>query len=151
MIKGNLKTLDFYKKLFPKCDKAFDFLKTVSVSMENKKYEIADGIHAMIFDSIPKLPKDRKFEIHEKYIDVQYIIDGYDIIGFKPVDECGEIEIPYNEERDITFYGVQEPDYQVRIKNGDFVMIFPEEAHSPESGDRVSKKVVVKVRIDLLK
>jgi YhcH/YjgK/YiaL family protein len=152
MIKGNLETMDFYAGLFPKCKAAFDFIRKARADMENKRYEIADGIYALSFNSVPKAPQDRKPETHDKYIDIQYVADdSYDIIGFKNKSECGEIDTPYNAEKDITFYKTQEVDSCVKIKKGEFVMIFPDEAHAPESGDRECKKFVVKVRLDLLK
>ncbi|MDR2772610.1 MAG: YhcH/YjgK/YiaL family protein [Elusimicrobiota bacterium] len=151
MIIGNMKNIDFYSALFPKAKKGFDFLKGVSESTENKVYELADGIKAQVFMFKPAAPADRKLETHNEYIDIQFIVSGSDIIGIKPARECNEAIFPYNKERDITFFkGI--PNYSIQIKTGDFAIIFPDEAHAPSSGegDRESKKVVVKVRKDLL-
>ncbi|MDR3244340.1 MAG: YhcH/YjgK/YiaL family protein [Elusimicrobiota bacterium] len=150
MITGDLKNIDFYAGLFPKAKQGFEFLKKATAETENKRYEIEDGIFALVSDCIPKPIGERKLETHEEFIDIQFVAEGEDVIGFKPADECPEVLIPYNKEKDVAFFkGIA--DYGLPLKAGQFVMIFPDEAHAPASGDKKSKKVVVKVRLDLLK
>ncbi|MDR1952309.1 MAG: YhcH/YjgK/YiaL family protein [Elusimicrobiota bacterium] len=151
MITGSLKNVDFYSGLFPKAKKGFDFLKEVSASTDNKVYELTDGIKAQVFTFKANPPSQRNLETHDEYIDIQFIVNGYDIIGMKPADECNEVLTPYNKERDITFFKGA-PNYSIKVREGEFAIIFPDEAHAPASGDsdRESKKVVVKVRKDLM-
>lgn len=153
MIIGNLKNIDFYAGLFPKCKKGFDFIKEANPSLENKKYELSDGLYVQVFNQIPKKPNEMLLETHNEYVDIQYAFADHDIIGIKPAVECLNIHTPYNKERDITFFsdplGVL--DYKITLKAGDFAMLFPDEAHLPGCGNVEIKKIVVKVRLDLLK
>jgi YhcH/YjgK/YiaL family protein len=149
MIIGDLEHLDFYASLFPKCKKGFDFLKTLSASMEDKKYELEDGIWGTLYTTAPKAPQDRKLETHNDYIDIQFVIEGYEVIGMK-TDDFGKVIKEYDKEKDITFFDGK-PDYSIKLNKGEFVLIFPNEAHAPASGEDIVKKAVVKVRLDLLK
>ena len=153
MIIGSLKNIDFYSALFPKCKKGFDFIKEAKPSIENGKYDLSDGLYAQVFNQIPKKSTEMFLETHNEYIDIQFAFADYDMIGIKPAAECQNIHTPYNKERDITFFSdpLGELDYKVTLKAGDFAMLFPDEAHLPGCGQAEIKKIVVKVRKDLLK
>ena len=55
-----------------------------------------------------------------------------------------EVSIPYNEEKDITFY-VDKPTAYTKIYPGQFVIYFPEDGHAPGIGQGVIRKGIVKV------
>ena len=46
---------------------------------------------------------EKHYEVHKKYIDVQYIIEGEELIALSPIDELVEF-IPYNCNKDIAYY-----------------------------------------------
>lgn len=81
MIFDQAKNLDFYRNLGieGRYAKAVDWLKSQDLaSLENGKYEI-DGkmvyANVMSYTTIPW--EEAKFEAHENYTDIQYIIEGH--------------------------------------------------------------------------
>jgi YhcH/YjgK/YiaL family protein len=150
MIISGLKDVKFYADLFPKCKKGFDFLTTLSDQTPEQKYEIQDGIWASVFTAAAKDIKNCKLEKHNEYIDIQFVIKGIEVIGMKTDGQFGNAIADYDKSKDIIFFDAQ-PDYSVKLKEGDFAVIFTDEAHAPESSGSPVKKVVVKIRKDLLR
>ena len=92
--------------------------------------------------------RDALFEAHRKYIDIQYMIEGEEKIGVARYSECKN-EIPYDNIRDIEFLSCKADNYQL-LKKGEFLILYPEDAHKPsiaiDNPNKV-KKAVVKVFI----
>lgn len=134
---------------------AFDFLKTVTPEMEDKKYTLqGDGLYAAVASYSTKARDVAKLETHRKYVDIQVLISGTEIIEF--FHENGlTVKVPYNPEKDITFYEAPEnPLAQMTLTPGQFAVFFPEDAHMPclTTGNSAQpvKKVVIKIAADLL-
>ena len=92
--------------------------------------------------------EDRRFETHDKYFDIQYMVRGDEIFGVCRREGLKEVE--RIEENDVVFY--EDPDLSgcVLLKEGDLIVVAPEDAHKPRcaAGDPAPvKKVVVKVKI----
>ena len=88
-----------------------------------------------------------KWEAHRNYIDVQFVAEGVERIGWAPLGRLNLSE-PYQEAKDVAFYQ-GEGDF-VTVPAGSFVILFPEDAHMP--GIAVGTpapvtKIVVKVRV----
>jgi len=52
----------------------------------------------------------------------------------------------YNPEKDVSFYA-EAPEMYFRMQPGQFVVLFPEDVHSPMIGEGEIKKMVVKVKL----
>jgi YhcH/YjgK/YiaL family protein len=91
-----------------------------------------------------------KFEFHESYIDVQFIVSGEEIIGWAPRDRM-RIDEPYNADRDICFGSVADPDWTpVLLQTGQAAVFYPEDAHAPRLAAGIPSpvmKIVVKVAV----
>ncbi len=91
-----------------------------------------------------------KFEYHRKYIDLQYILAGEEVIGWAPAADM----IPtfdYDEQQDVCF-GLMEPGTwsPVRLRAGQVGVFWPEDGHAPRlaAGPPVLvRKIVVKVAV----
>ncbi|HVS91798.1 MAG TPA: YhcH/YjgK/YiaL family protein [Mucilaginibacter sp.] len=87
-----------------------------------------------------------KWESHQKYIDLQYVINGEEKIGVAPVSGATVTE-PYNEKKDVAHY-YSEGTYYVATPK-EFFLFFPADAHRPnikvDGYDNV-KKLVIKIR-----
>lgn len=93
-------------------------LSTDFSTIEVGRYEIdADNLFALVqkYDSIPK--EQGKWECHRKYIDIQFIAEGTEQIGFRNIDKM-KIITEYNPEKDVSFLS-GEGDY-VTVIVGDF-------------------------------
>lgn len=57
-----------------------------------------------------KYKNETRYDSHRKYIDIQYIIEGKELMGLTTLDNV-KITEPYNKEKDITFYKFDEGKY----------------------------------------
>jgi YhcH/YjgK/YiaL family protein len=148
MIIDNICNLHFYRSIFPRLNKAFDFIESgLCVSTPEKRYEIEDGIYAVIETSLPKPLHEQKPETHAKYADLQYVISGSDIIGWKSASECKSLFKNYDDVKDIAFYN-EKTGFNVKLNEGDFVFFFPADAHAPLRGLSPVKKCVLKIKTE---
>jgi YhcH/YjgK/YiaL family protein len=95
---------------------------------------------------LPKTHDLAKFEAHERYIDLQYILEGEETI-FVGSPHDGDIVIKYDKEKDIKFYTLSHFS-PINLKSGMVAIFFPEDIHAPSlrtEGSRLVKKSVVKV------
>lgn len=150
MILGSLKNTKTAEKLHPLFKKAFDYLKTVdleSIPTDGSKIEL-DGKRLFLFLSeYQGMPhKEAKVEAHQRYIDIQVLIKGVELMGWIDLSECNEILMPYNPEKDLVFYGDAVSSY-VQVTPGEFAIFFPEDVHAPGIGFGSIKKAVVKVLV----
>ncbi len=129
-------------------DKAFKFLGGNLEAKEPGKYEIdGDDVYAIITDQPSKEPEMAKWEAHEKFIDIQYVIKGEEKIGITPLSTA-TVSKPYDEANDYANYEAEGKSYTA--KPGTFFLFFPDDVHRPNilvKGFEVVKKVVIKVRV----
>ena len=150
MIYDTLKHRDRYAALSPALARGLKFLaETDFTGMAPGRVEIdGETVYALIQEYGTKPVNDTP-EAHRKYADVQYLIEGEELIGVAPLEDMTE-EVEAHPERDIWFY--RGPTDQIRIGNGRFAVFFPEDAHAPciaaDQAPRPCRKCVVKVRVD---
>jgi YhcH/YjgK/YiaL family protein len=106
-----------------------------------------DEIFAQVNEYTTKPVEELKWESHFKFLDIQVIIEGEEIMGFAPLENMQIIE-QYNDEKDIQFLSGT-GDY-LTAKPGSVTMFFPHDAHKP--GIAIGecskvKKVVIKVKV----
>jgi YhcH/YjgK/YiaL family protein len=133
-------------------DKAFTFLKESDLTnMELKRYDIdGDNLYAPVSEYITKNEEDARYEGHKKYIDIQYVITGKELIGIAPANLQKDILEPYNETKDIIFITVGQI-INFKASPDRFFIFFPDDLHRPGIKDGENspvRKAVVKVKID---
>ncbi len=141
-----------YYKQKDRWNKAFAFLKDNDLTkMEVRRYDIDDNnVYAPISEYTTKNEQDARFEVHQKYIDIQYVISGKEQIAVAPLSLQKEILEPYKPENDIMFLTV-EKFTSLPATPDRFFIFFPDEAHRPGVKDGENspvRKVVVKVKIE---
>ena len=148
MIFDTLKNIENYKGL-GRVYTALKFLaKTDFNSMELGRYELdGDNIFYMV-QSYDTDPKKTIAEAHKKYIDIQFMVKGEELIGIAPIgyDEKETEAIPQN---DVWFYECKtEP---ITLIENSFMVLYPNDLHCPgvaTNGKSITcKKVVVKVKV----
>lgn len=152
MIFDNIKNCEMYYAVNSKFEKAFDFIKkAVAENYEVGKYEI-DGkeIYAMVQNYDSKLKENCKFEGHNNYIDIQYIVDGRELMGCIDISKATSGE-EYNTEKDVKKYDVSDIASYCVAEKGEFCIFYPHDIHGPSMAfDNIPSnvtKIVVKVRI----
>lgn len=95
-----------------------------------------------------------RFELHKRYVDVHYIIEGCEKIVVQNKDEIYTREV-WDIKNDIVFLDDNEKGKEIVLKEGDFWVCTTEDAHMPGvevlGNDTMVKKAVVKVPISLIK
>lgn len=130
---------------FSRIHKAIDYIYSHDLaSFPNGKLTIDDDISLNIMEIETKCTNT--FEAHRVFIDIHYIISGEEAIDIAPIESI-EITEPYSEEKDILF-GTGQGERHI-IKQGQFCITMPEEAHSPGlavTSPMKIRKAVFKVR-----
>ncbi|MBR3788987.1 MAG: YhcH/YjgK/YiaL family protein [Clostridia bacterium] len=144
------KDLECFKNIHPRFSEAFEFLKkAVNEDYKDGNYEI-DGknIFAFISSYETKTESKVQFEAHNKYIDIQCVISGTEVIGFESEKET-TLTQDYKDGNDICFYALNENYDKIVLNNGEFVIIMADELHAPclsiKNIPQQVKKIVVKV------
>ena len=149
MIFDNLSHCDIYKALSPNFQKAFEFLQRTDFSSLPVGKLPVDGERVYATIQEPELAdwKERAWEAHRRYADIQMILDGEEIIGFTPVETL-KISSEYNPDIDCALYTGK--GNKAVLKQGEFMVFFPQDAHKPcvISGENKSRKIVVKVLLE---
>jgi YhcH/YjgK/YiaL family protein len=148
MIIDELQNSDRYLTVHPGFRQAFAFLRRPDLK------DLAVGRHAIDGDRIyaivardPGGKKDQaQLETHERYIDVQLVVDGCDNMGWRPKSQCGGAVDVYDSDRDIQFFN-DPPLVFLPVGVGMFAVFFPEDAHQPLIGEGTIGKVIVKVAV----
>ncbi|HOI48284.1 MAG TPA: YhcH/YjgK/YiaL family protein [Prolixibacteraceae bacterium] len=129
---------------------AFDLIKNTDFSkVEPGRYEI-DGKN--LFYVVDRYEtRDRavvKPEAHRKYIDIQVVLEGEELMGLTGLEQA-EVTVPYNPEKDVEFFTSDNLVYHQATPASYFVF-FPEDVHQPTVKIAESvpvKKLVVKLGI----
>jgi biofilm protein TabA len=148
MILDTLKSADRYAGLHPGFAAAFEFLRRRdSASLPVGKRDVRGSqVYASVSEERGRGPGGAKLEAHRKYIDIQYVVSGIELIGWQNLADCGASGEGYSLEKDIEFFTAR-PDVWVRVSPGSFAIFFPEDAHAPLAGDGPIHKVVMKVAV----
>lgn len=149
MIKDKLRNAKIYYNLSENMQKGLTWLQETDLNdIEDGKYEI-DGEKVYASVQTYDTKDDAKYESHKKYIDIQYMINGAEKIGVADVLNCVSC-IEYDSARDLEFYNINSEEEYLELKSGDFLILYPHDAHKPSISISKSlrvKKVVVKVEI----
>jgi biofilm protein TabA len=141
-----------YFKNKDRWDKAFNFLKNTDFSKsELKRYDIDDDkLFATFSEYMSKNESTTQFEAHRRYIDIQYVINGKEIMNIAPLKSVNNVMVPYDTTKDIEFVTVSKSRNLIATPVN-FFIFFPDDAHRPGLKDGVNspvRKVVIKLKVD---
>ncbi len=150
MIVDRIDNSHLYSGLSAVIAKALKILKDDNPAAKpDGRYEIdGDNLFYIVQRYKAKPLSQGRLEAHQKYIDVQFIAQGQELMGFSPLDNL-EVQEPYNESKDIAFYNSPAKISTIILKSGMFCILFPEDAHMPglqlgESSNVL--KIVIKLK-----
>ncbi|WP_026881530.1 YhcH/YjgK/YiaL family protein [Clostridium akagii] len=151
MILDKLENQNLYTNINSNIKKAFEFLNNNDIkNLKDGKYEIdSDNVFALVQSYITKQDKENKWESHEKYIDIQYIVNGEETIVWSPTNQLA-VDQEYSKEKDITFYKEANHFSKINLKNDYYCIFFPRDAHKPGcifDKPMNIKKVVIKIKL----
>lgn len=140
-----------YNYLAEKFTRAYKWLAETDISaLPEGGYPIGtDGAvtaNVQMYTTFPAT--EGKFETHDKFFDIQYMVEGSEQFGICKRDGlCLEKTVPEN---DVAFYQDPAMSGTVLLQKGDLIVVSPEDAHKPRccaGAPEKVKKVVVKVAL----
>lgn len=132
-------------------ERAFEILRdTELINRPSGRHEVCGEDMFYIIDRYCTEPvEDGRFEAHNRYIDIQFLVSGAECIGYSQ-REGANIHTSYDENKDIEFYERPTEFTSLLLRQGSFCIFFAGELHMPgrsvngQAGD--VHKVVVKIK-----
>jgi len=151
MILDRIDNTCLYIGLNPGFDKAFEVLRDKFLAKkEDGKYAVDDEkIYYTIQRYTTKPLNEGNLEAHRKYIDIQFLLAGVELLGYAPLKGLTTAE-EYNLQKDIAFFNTPKEITKVKLEPGLFCILFPDDAHLPcrqLAGPTEVRKVVIKIQI----
>ena len=120
----------------------------VPMTLEGQVVKISDRVVARPARYVPHAFDPERFEHHRRFVDVQYVAEGEEVVRVGDAAEMRRVGA-FDEAADVGFLaGEGEP---VRLRAGEFLVLWPHEAHQPgvAPGPEPAgvRKVVVKVAL----
>lgn len=127
-----------------------DYLRQLNIT-ENDigKHVVNDKFFYIVQSYLTKKEEDCMFESHRRYIDIQIMIEGEEVIDISDISRL-EIKEPYNEGKDLILWRPPQRSARIYMKKNDYCILYPENAHRGAiavDGGRWNLKVVGKVAI----
>ena len=139
----------WYRGIHPALDKALERITPEFLAgVGYERMEIQGGdlyVTRFTYETVPD--EESFFEAHQRYLDIHIMVDGSERVEIAPPETLTPFE--QNEAND--FYAYRgEGRYKLTLSPGDFLVVFPGDAHKiqlcADSPETVTK-VVFKVRI----
>ena len=140
-----------YYMLHPAMELVLDYMENVELSeFKAGRIELSGkDVFVNAMDQCTVSEEESVWESHERHIDIHYLLEGSELIKYAEEYKM-EVEVPYNEEKDVTLFSGQ-GGIEVNHPKGGFVIFFPEEIHKAMVADGIPskvKKLVGKIRVD---
>ena len=109
-----------------------------------------DRIFAMVQDYQPKAKDDVRPEAHKRYIDIQYVAKGKELIGVAPLAKAPEMSENLLAEKDVSFFPSVVDESMLLLAEGNYAVLYPWDVHRPgcTTGEASQvRKVIIKVAV----
>ncbi|WP_295738151.1 YhcH/YjgK/YiaL family protein [uncultured Oscillibacter sp.] len=148
MIYAKQKDAPAYRGIHPSLDLALERITPEFLaSVGSERVDIVDGVYATRFTYETVPAEESFFEAHKKYLDIHIMVEGREGVEIAPPEALAEFDrVEAND-----FYAYRgEGDYKLILSPGDFLVVFPGDAHRIKmqlDGPKTVSKVVFKVKI----
>lgn len=145
MIVDNIKNASRYFSIDVSLEQIFKIILAFCHDDNEFVQEIDNGAYVSFCHPVLKNESEGVFEDHEKMVDVHYVISGYEIIDVADVSDLRMKEDHYKQD-DYALFERSAQWRRIHLNPGDFVIIFPGEAHCPTlsatgAGETIKKAV----------
>lgn len=149
MIYDQISNAHHYYKLLPQLEKGMEFVQSCGENPPAGRVELdGDALYASVQHYTTAAADAERCEVHEKYIDVQLLLQGRETIGMGRLPQ-GAPPVAVDPEKDAGF--VNCPTWPLTLEPGWFAVFLPGEPHQPclpAGAPQDVVKVVLKVRAD---
>jgi YhcH/YjgK/YiaL family protein len=142
-----MKDLNKIKEL---CPSAYDFIVNKAEGVAVGKYDLENGAYVSVQEYTTKARSEAKYEAHKKFIDIQMILSGKELIAVSPIEKM-TISDEYNEEKDFMLFHHNDECTDYVLEAGDFLILYPQDVHMPGvcvNEKSPVRKIVVKVPVE---
>ena len=148
MIYDHISNLERYRSLHSGIYEALKFLASTDASLQAGRHKLSGENYVNVMDYSTLEVNTVGYEVHRKYIDIQYCICGEERVALRQLNTL-TFTTPYNVDRDVAFaVDDHKPHDEVTIGNGYFLILFGNDGHMPQLciGEPKSvKKAIAKV------
>ena len=149
MIIDRIENASLYFSIHPRFKQAFEYFNQIDIhSIPVGRHDVdGDAIYALVQEYTTKQKGEGKWEAHRRYIDLQYVVQGAEGMGYANIHHLQQGK--YIPEKD--FLPLFGEGNQVELKSGCFVLLFPEDAHMPNMAlgeSKLARKIVLKIALN---
>ena len=119
--------LSRYTSVIPGLEEAVAFVNKLE-QFEPATYPLSGNNKVLVQSLVTKPFETSLLEAHRKFLDIQYIISGKEVVGWAPVAALNPTE-EYNDAKDKCMY--EGKSYPMEIAEGYCYVVYPEDAHAP--------------------
>lgn len=149
MILSTLSESARMESLHPLLKPLFDYVKSHDLSSVPAGRVVlrGDDLFINVSDAALLAREAQKLEVHRAYIDVHVPLSGPEVVGWRPLADipCSP-EAPFDTANDFALYAAPATAY-VTVRPGQFLAVWPEDAHAPLIGEGRLRKLIAKVRL----
>lgn len=153
MVVGELLMISEQASLTSLMVQALNFLSTEgTTSLPDGRIEIAGSQVFALRSSYHTRRMTQSIEVegHRQYLDLQYIVEGEELIGWVPESALLQ-KSPYDFEKDVWFGNLPANDLSwIRLSRGMGMLLYPSDGHAPQYAQyepSLVHKIVVKIAI----
>ena len=145
MIIDRIENAENYINLHKDFKLVFDFIKTHDLkSLACGRYKLR-GSEVFFNLQEYETKQTQKLEAHKKYIDIQVVANGEELMGYTNINNT-TLKEEYDEEKDVMFLNGSVD--KLHADNKTFLIFTPEDAHMPAlsvNEDKYVKKAIFKI------
>ena len=132
MILDSIKNISKYENLNIDLKSIVEFIDRVeNENLENGKYELdGDKLFALVQSYETKDSDECRLESHKKYMDIQYVQEGTEVMYWSLVDGLKVTE-DLSEISDVIFYEDDKNATELVVNEKSFALFFTHDAHKP--------------------
>jgi biofilm protein TabA len=130
----------YIRKLQDKNSAEYKSLSNIKID-ECNKIELDNNCFVLEQAYISKNKEDCFFESHKKYIDIQYIFEGEEIMEVENISNL-EVTTEYKEDLDYAKYAQSKYSSVLKIRENQLAIFYPNDAHMPCIKIDENKKVI---------
>ncbi len=147
MIKDNIKFAGQYFGCNRDFEEVFKVLKTLGPDTSSGRIEINENAWINVNKNPVEQGENFVFEAHRDFIDIHYIISGEEEIV---CNLCDDLKVTKEYNKDEDYMLLDGKGDVLNLKNGDFAVVFPQDAHAPAAKIKSENhsRAVAKIRIN---
>jgi biofilm protein TabA len=130
----------YIQKLQDKNSAEYKSLSNIKLN-ECNKIELNENCFVLEQSYISKNKEDCFFESHKKYIDIQYVFEGEEIMEVEKLSNL-QVTTAYKEDLDYAKYSQSKDSSVLKIRENELAIFYPNDAHMPCIKIDENKKVI---------